>query len=189
MRALICYPFYISLLLGPLPARAEFDIQGIRLADHYRLGGRSLTLNGAGIRSKLFVKIYVGALYLDKTTHEARQALQSTGPKSMQMVMLYKKVGADKIRQGWSDGFQANLSPTASATLKTRLEQFNDLFPALRRGDHVYMDFVPGQGTTVKINDQVRGQIAGDDFFTALLSVWIGEHPADGQLKDGLMSD
>lgn len=189
MHTYVRFLLYISLLFGALPANAETEVAGVQLADHYTLDKQALKLNGAGIRSKFFVKVYVGALYLSATTHEPHQALQSPGPKSMQMAVLYKEISADKIADGWSDGFKANLSATDMAGLTARLQQFNSLFPALRQGDHIYMDFVPGQGTTLKINADIKGQIAGDDFFTALLSVWIGEHPADRQLKNGLMGD
>jgi len=33
------------------------------------------------------------------------------------------------------------------------------------------------------------GLIEGDDFFRALLMVWIGEHPADTSLKKGLLGN
>jgi hypothetical protein len=180
---------YISLLLWALPASADSIVAGVHPGDQYQLGGQVLTLNGAGVRSKFFVKIYVGALYLGTTTGDARRALASPGPKSMQMIILYKEIAADKIAAGWTDGFRANLSETDNAALATRLQQFNALFPALRRDDRVYMDYAPGLGTTLKINDSVKGRIPGADFFTALLRVWIGEHPADAGLKLGLLGN
>jgi hypothetical protein len=157
------------------------------LPEQYRLGSRTLTLNGTGIRSKFFIKIYVGALYLGRTTSDARQVLDNTGPMSMQMVMLYDEVAAQKIAAAWQDGFEANLSGSALQKLSARLERFNALFPDLHKGDWIKMDFVPGSGTTLIINDKVLGQIPGYDFFAALLRVWIGEHPADKALKNGLL--
>jgi len=189
MHVLIRHPFYISLLFGALPARAEFRPAGIQRADHYSLAGQSPSLNGAGIRNKFFVKVYVGALCLEKATQEARQALQSTGPNGILMVMRYKEIGADTIKEGWRNGFDANLSAADMAILKTRLEQFDALFPAVWKGNHVEMEFVPRQGTMLNTNDEVRRQTGGDDFFTALLSGCLGKHPADSQLKNGLLSD
>jgi hypothetical protein len=183
------YTFYISLLLAPLPAHAETKIAGIELADSYQLGQQSLLLNGAGIRSKLFIKIYVGALYLVKTSNSPADILAATDAKSMQMTMLYKEVEAEKITQGWDDGFKANLTNTELKSLEGRLKKFNALFPALREGDIVRMDYSPDTGTRLSINDKQLGGIEGADFFTALLKVWIGEHPADKNLKKGLLGD
>ncbi|MGW8309891.1 MAG: chalcone isomerase family protein [Thiogranum sp.] len=179
----------ICLLFCSWPASASFDIAGLSLPTTYGLAGQSLVLNGAGIRSKFFFKIYVGALYLAKATHDPQQALNAPGAKSMQMMMLYKEVDAAKIAEGWRAGFKANLSPTDLAPLTARLQQFNALFPTLHKGDHVYMDYVPGAGTTLTINKERRGAIAGEDFFRALLQVWIGDQPADTGLKSGLLGD
>jgi len=189
MPVLIRGCLYLSLICVALPARSDTDIAGIRVAGSYPLANQTLVLNGAGIRSKFFFKIYVGALYLGQSASSAEQALASTGPKSMQMMMLYKEVDADKIAEGWSEGFEANLSADQLMRLAARLKQFNTLFPALKKGDHVYMDFVPGKGTTVTINDKRRRHIEGEDFFKALLQVWIGAHPADKGLKRGLLGD
>ena len=189
MYAIVRYSVYISLLLAALPALAASGTAGVTLPETYTLNGQSLVLNGAGIRSKFFFKIYVGALYLATATDDAASALAEPGAKSMQMAMLYKEVDADKITEGWRSGFEANLPPGDLGRLTARLQRFNSLFPALHKGDHVYMDFVPGQGTRVTINGDLRGHIEGDDFFAALLQVWIGQHPADEDLKRGLLGD
>lgn len=180
---------YISLLVLPLLARADTGISGVKLADQYTLGNETLTLNGAGVRSKFFVDVYVGALYLNKTTHDAIQALENTGAKSMQMVMLYKEVDAGKITQGWVEGIQDNLGKAEQSNIADRLKKFNALFPDLRAGDRVSMDFTPGQGTTLKINQKPLGTIKGADFFTALLSVWLGPEPVHKNLKSGLLGN
>ena len=111
-----------------LPARSDVDIAGVNVADSYTLADRSLVLNGAGIRSRFFVKVYVGALYLGSTARSTEQVLLNSGPKSMQMMMLYKEVGASKIAEGWSDGFKANQSTGQMMQLQVRLEKFNALF-------------------------------------------------------------
>jgi len=102
--------FYLSLLLAPLLVHAGMKIGGIELSNSYKIEEESLVLNGAGIRSKFFVKIYVGAIYLPETTLDSDQILAAAGPKSMQMNMLYKEVEAEKITTGWTEGFSSNLS-------------------------------------------------------------------------------
>jgi Chalcone isomerase-like len=189
MPSLVRILLYISLLASPLPAGADMDISGIKLADQITLGNEPLALNGAGVRSKFFVEVYVGALYLNKTTHDARQALENTGAKSMQMVILYKEVDAEKITRGWVEGIENNLDKAAQAKIADRLSAFNALFPDLHAGDHVNMNFIPGRGTTLSINQQTLGEIEGDDFFAALLSVWLGSAPADKHLKTGLLGN
>ena len=187
MKTLFQSLLYISLLAAPLLARADTKIAGVELADSYQLGGKPLKLNGAGVRSKFFVKIYVGALYTSEITNNAAELIAAQGPRSMQMAMLYKAVKAEKITGGWEEGFRANVTDTEFKQLENRLKDFNALFPALHAGDSVHMDYAPDTGTELSINGKVLGTIQGDDFFSALLKVWIGDHPADDALKAGLL--
>ena len=53
-----------SLLV--LPGVHAAEVAGIRLDDSVRVGNNELALNGAGVRSKLFIKVYVGALYVSQ---------------------------------------------------------------------------------------------------------------------------
>jgi len=187
MKTLFQSLLYLSLLAMPLLSQAGTKIAGIELADTYQLGGKSLALNGAGVRSKFFFKIYVGALYTGKTSNNAAELIAAPGPKSMQMTMLYKEVEAKKITSGWTEGFKANVAESEFKQLEKRLQMFNAFFPALRAGDSVHMDYSPETGTKLSINGKALGTIQGEDFFGALLKVWLGDHPADDGLKEGLL--
>lgn len=172
-----------------LPAAAETNIAGIKLPDHYTVNGQSLSLNGAGIRSKFFVKVYVGALYLENRQTNAEDILAMQGAKSMQMYILYKEIEAKKITHGWNEGFRENTNKQDFQNLAERLKTFNALFTDLHEGDSVYMNYTPGGGTELQINEKILGSIEGGDFFLALQKVWIGEHPADKNLKKGLLGN
>lgn len=187
MRRIVTALIHIGLLLSCMSIQAETDIAGIRLSDSFTLGDHTLSLNGAGIRSKFVVKVYVGALYVTKTSHDAAALLASSDPASMQMHMLYKHVSAGKLVKGWTEGFKANLAEQDFNRLQASIEQFNSMFPSLKEGDVVHMNFLPGRGTEVLVNGVSKGTVAGDDFFTALLAVWIGQQPADDALKEGLL--
>lgn len=180
---------YLSLLLLALPAVAETDIAGIKLPDHYSVNGQSLSLNGAGIRSKFFVKVYVGALYLENRQTNADDILAMQGAKSMQMHILYKEIEAKKITDGWNEGFRENTNKDDFRNLAERLETFNALFTDFHEGDTVFMNYTPGGGTELQINKETLGTIEGEDFFVALQKVWIGGHPADKDLKKGLLGN
>jgi hypothetical protein len=66
-----------------------------------------------------------------------------------------------------------------------------DLFSAKKKlaaGEYFFVDYVPGQGTTVLINGKASTEpIKEPEFFSALLKIWLGKSPADAQLKDALL--
>ncbi len=187
MRRILPVFLNLCLLLASVATHAETEIAGVKLADSYTLGNQTLALNGAGIRSKFIVEVYVGALYVAKPTHDVNTILAADGPGSMQMYMLYKHVSAGKLVKAWTEGFAANLSEQELGHLQASIDKFNNMFPSLKEGDVVLMDFTPGKGTEVIVNKESRGVVEGNDFFPALLKIWIGEHPADDDLKEGLL--
>ena len=57
-----------------------------------------------------------------------------------------------------------------------------------RTGTAVLIDWLPDSGTRLTVNGQVVGKdIAGEDFFTALLNIWLGSKPVQGDLKQALL--
>lgn len=146
-----------------------------------------LILNGAGIRSKFIFDIYIGALYLEKKSHTPDDIVKLHGEKRISMHFLYKEVEKDKLTDGWNEGFKNNNDSATFAKLQSRLTRFNDLFVTVKKGDVINLNFIPTTGTAVVINNKTMGLIEGDDFFTALLKVWLGDEPADANLKEAML--
>jgi hypothetical protein len=51
----------------------------------------------------------------------------------------------------------------------------------------VHIDFIPGSGTRINVNGQDMLTIPGEDFFRALLRIWLGRKPVDGRLRDAML--
>ena len=182
---------FVSLvvLFFVAPAVPAKQIAGVQVPETVTVEGVPLKLNGAGIRRKFFFKVYVGALYLKnhQTTMEA--VLAADNPKSVRMHSIYKEVSAEKLVDAWNDGFAGNNTPEELAALKARIDRFNAMFPAVRTGDIVRIDFLTDGGTEVWINDTKRGAIAGVDFQKAVLKIWLGDNPADSSLKRRMLGE
>ncbi|GAB4353949.1 MAG: chalcone isomerase family protein [Gammaproteobacteria bacterium] len=175
-------------LLGSGSAFAV-EIKGVTVPDTARVESvdRELRLNGAGVRKKFFFSIYIGALYLVGKSDNAGEIIESEQPKRVAMHFLYDKVEAEKLREAWNEGFQANTTPEEFATLKERLDRFNTYFGDAVKGDVIYLDYLPGTGTRVSVNGEVKGTIPGADFHRALLKVWLGKEPVTSSLKAAML--
>jgi hypothetical protein len=174
-------------LLSITPAAAR-DIGGVQVPDSLRVTGANqpLVLNGAGHRKKLFVEVYVGALYLAQPITQASRVLDATTPRVMRLAFV-RDVEAGKLAGAWSDGFAANRGNFELQALRTRLDRFNGMMRDVRRGDVLRLDLLPGGVTQVRFNDEQRGSVDGTDFQRALLEVWLGAKPADANLKQALL--
>lgn len=146
-----------------------------------------LVLNGAGIRTKFIFDIYVGALYLEKKQNSANAVYTQQGEKRVSMHFLYDEISKEKLTNAWSDGFNSNHSSEELGKLNARITQFNNLFTPAKKGDVINLNFIPGKGTTVVVNNKKMGTVKGDDFFTAVLKIWLGDQPADSDLKNAML--
>lgn len=174
-------------LLFVAPLAWSIEVAGVQVPETVTVQGTPLILNGAGLRRKFFFKIYVGALYLKNRQTTPAAVLAADNPKSVRLQFIYKQVSAKQLVDAWNEGFTANTSSDALAALRARIDRFNALFPAVRSGDVVRIDFLADGSTDVWINDTMRGNIAGTDFQQAVLKIWLGDSPADRSLKQGML--
>jgi hypothetical protein len=167
------------------------QLAGIELEDQITNSeGTVLKLNGMGLREKLWIDIYVGSLYLATPGHEASEVIEQTGPSRVRMDIIYDEISSEKLVAAWQEGFEKNLSPEELAKLDTSIKQFNALFSeSALKGDRILIDYIPSQGTRVIKNDKLLGTVAGEDFKQAVLAIWLGDAPADEELKTGMLGE
>lgn len=183
----------LALLLGTAISISAYgaEVEGVKLADKLRLsdGGPELVLNGAGLRTRAFFRVYVGALYLSQKTGSAQAVFAGHGPKRVAMYML-RDLGADQLFSALNDGLKANHAPEDLAKLGPQVKQLQGIFNALKAaksGDAILLDYLPDAGTRITVNGEVKGTIPGEEFNRALLRVWLGEEPADASLKKAML--
>ena len=168
---------------------SALEIAGVDVPQSVTIENKALVLNGAGIRKKFFIKVYVGSLYLTEKQTAVGKILADPGAKSIVMNFLYKEVSTKKLVDGWNKGFADNSSAKEIKALQERINQFNSLFTTVYKGDEIRLDYLPGKGTQVRINSTLKGSVPGEDFYQALLEIWLGSKPADANLKDAMLGN
>jgi hypothetical protein len=164
-----------------LPALAQVVVDDVRLPETRSVEGKTLRLNGAGLRTKV-VKLYVGALYLEEPTQNAQEVIDSDQTKRFELHVLRdlsKKQVGDVIREGFEKNSGAEMS-----ALGDRLDKLVEGIPALKRGDVMTVTYVPSKKVTIvdgPRNEPV--EIEGEDFSKAMFRIWVGDSPAQESLK------
>src|SRR5688572_27617935 len=97
----------ILLLLTAVAADAAV-VEDVNVPDSITVADSALVLNGAGVRKRFFVKVYVGALYLPSKETKAEAIVNAPGAKSVRLHFLYSEVEAKKLADAWTDGFKSN---------------------------------------------------------------------------------
>jgi hypothetical protein len=181
-----------ALLAGAFSQAAlAAEVAGIKFADTVKVAGKELQLNGLGVRTKVIFKVYAAGLYLQDKKSTVEDVLTADGPRRMQLVMM-RDTTSDAFGDAFMSGINNNLDTKDKTKIVTQISKFGEMFAlleALKKGDVLDLDWVPGQGTTCYLNGKRIGDITPDiAFYNAILKIWLGNKPADTSLKPKLLA-
>ncbi len=181
--------FFVVLALAMLcftGSAMAFEISGVNIPDTYQIDNNVLKLNGAGVRRKfIFVKIYVGALYVQKKTHDPEEVAKEP-IKVIRMHFLYSHIPASKIKGAFAD----DLKRISKKLYKSEVaKRFLNIFNFdVKEGDN--LDLIFYRDTLfVFYNGKKMGEVKSKDLVNAVLSIYIGKHPAQESLKKAMLGE
>ncbi len=169
------------------------EVEGVRFEEKLWIDAtpQELVLNGAGVRTKFMFKVYAIGLYLPEKKRLGDEVLHLNGPKRVVISILMREITSEQFMSALRDKLNSDLSPAELRAMQASLEQINEIMLAvksLKRGHVVALEFVPGHGTRVVINGEVKGNyIPNEEFYRALLTGWIGDKPVNEKLKRALL--
>jgi len=175
---------------GALASTQPVLVEGVEFPPTVQVGGRVLELNGAGLRTRAFFKVYAAGLYVPHKASSPAALLAQTGPRRVAITML-RDVDAETFSEAVSDRLKANNTPQQLSALAAQIAQLDANLKAIgeaRKGDAIRFEFTPEAGTRIVVNGGEKGAvIPGADLFTAVLRVWLGDDPADVDLKQAFL--
>ncbi|MFC5477498.1 chalcone isomerase family protein [Massilia suwonensis] len=181
-----------AALAAACGAQAAVDVNGIKFEDTNKVAGKDLKLNGAGMRTKLVIKVYAAGLYLPEKKNNVADILKMDGPRRVTLVMA-RDIPAEDLGKAFMDGINENLDKAEKAKIVGQLGKFGEMFAAvddIKKGDVMHMDWIPGTGTVCELNGKRIGEAASDlNFYNAVLRIWLGDKPVDRSLKPALLGD
>jgi hypothetical protein len=144
-------------------------------------GQGTVPLAGHGRRTHLLdsVELYGVAVYVEGSLDRARLSLPDV-VKVLRIDVRYTEDLRRPIQFDW----RRELVPTVDAAGTAHLR---GAFAPLQRGDVVQIEFVPGKGTTVRVNRAVAVSGANHDLMLAFLDHWIGQRPVSEDVKRALL--
>jgi hypothetical protein len=183
MRKATALAAVFSVCLATVASARE--VAGVTLPDTTTVDGKTLKLNGMGLRKKVVFKVYVAGLYLEAPSKDPAAVISSDQIKRMQLSVL-RSLSTAQIAEAISEGFEKN-SKASLGALKTRLDKLNSMMPNVQKGDQILLTYLPGKGTAVSAKGVDKGVIEGKDFADALFAVWLGANPIQADLKTSLL--
>lgn len=173
-----------------VPGMAK-QVAGVDVPERVQLGGdaRELALNGAGIRTKIVIKVYVGGLYVTSPTHDAAAVLADPGPQRV-LIHMVRDLDSKTLADALREGLDANHTPAELAPLEARIGELVTLLtarPTVTKDSEIFLDYVPDTGTRVIHDGKLLGTLPGADLHQALLKIWLGSKPVDSGLKNAML--
>ncbi len=183
IRALLAWLLAFSALSAPAA-----EVAGVTFPE----ADQQLVLNGAGLRKRAFFQVYAMGLYLAEKKPAAVDAVGAAGPKRIVIHML-RDVEADTFTEALMEGMKDNHSEAEMKALEPRAKQLAAIMAEMkeaRKGMRITLDWLSSAGTTVTVDGRAAGlPILGEDFYRALLRIWLGEHPVQADLKRALLGE
>jgi len=180
---------FVVLLAAFFLASSAFalEVGGVNLPDTLKAAETDLVLNGAGQRTKFFIKAYVGGLYLKQKSSDAPKILDADEPMAVSLQItsgiISSKMMEEAVREGFENSLKGNITP-----LKDKIDAFVNIFKAkINKGDLYEFYYVPGKGLEVYKNKALSSVIEGLDFKKALFGIWLGDKPAQKDLKEHML--
>ena len=162
------------------------EVAGVKIDDQARVADTELSLSGAGLRKRVIFQVYAIGLYVRDPKADP---ISQPGPKRVLIHML-RDVGADQFVGALSEGIKENHSEAQAKALEPRVKELGATMASIqeaKKGMSITLDWT-GSATQLSIDGKPAGRpIEGEDFYRALLRIWLGDKPVQEDLKKALL--
>jgi len=185
MAHILAFGLVALMTVQPAAALANVEVEGVTFKRELSYRGESLALQGYGLlRYMIFIKAYVGALYLPPSV-AATDVLE---PVAKRLELQYfHAISKEDFDQATRAKIADNTTPFQFEKLQSRIDQLGAIYQDVKPGDRYSLTFVPGQGTELALNGKPLGVVPGQDFARAVFGVWLGANPIDDDFRDLLL--
>jgi len=178
----------LLVVVTACPAFGVRELEGVELPERIDSDTQQLVINGAGVRSKWFLDLYVAGLYLEAPLIDARQVIDADRPSLLRLEIVSGLISSEKMEKATREGFEKAASggyPASTEQVDAFIEVFRE---EIKEGDRFDLFYLPGEGVRVTKNGVLRATLSGLPFKQALLAVWLGEEPAQESLRQALLT-
>ena len=173
-----------SAILLSFSVNAAQEVSGVSVPDNVSVEGTSLNYQGAGVRSKFFIDLYVGSLF---TQTADKDVIKSQDLSAIRLNIISGLITSEKMVTAITEGFDGATAGN-TAPISAEIAEFIGVFSEeIAKGDQFTLVSAPGKGLTTYKNNEKLSTINNEVFRQAVLSIWLGDSPADDDLKEDML--
>lgn len=180
---MICVLFSVQLTM------AQVEVEGVVVPEKVTMEGQDMVLNGVGVRSKYFMDLYVGSLFVHSKESNAQRIIDANKGMLIQLDIISGLITSEKMTDAINEGFENSLKPIKE-DVSSEVAAFKSVFKEeIEKGDNFQFLYLPEKGVHVYKNKSLLKVIEGLAFKRALFGIWLGEEPADKKLKKKMIGN
>ena len=134
---------------------------------------------------RVFFNLYEAALFVPEGK-TGEDVLAAKTPFHLEFNYL-REIDKDIILKSADQMLDRNLSDSERTQIAERVAQINQVYTTVKRGDRSSLTFLPGEGTTLRINREPKITIEGEDFAQLYFRIWLGPEAISASLRDNLL--
>jgi hypothetical protein len=187
------FPFFILLLFiqsNVVTAQNQFETEGVIVPRTIEFQNKTLQLNGFGTRSKMWVDVYVQALYLTSLSQEAQYILDNDTEMGIRIQILSNLVSSKKLTKSLNAGMEKSVGKENMKQFESQIALLESLMSTeeTRKDDAFNLIYSPIDASIwLYKNDKLQGKIPGFEFKKAFFGIWLSKNPVDEDLKNDLL--
>ena len=187
-KILLLLTFLLGAQFSTISAQTHLEVNGVTVPRKIEFQGKTLQLNGAGGRSKMWLEVYVQALYLSQLSQDPQFIIDSDTEMAIRIEITSSMVSSSKLTKAMNAGFEKSAGSNLNE-LRPRIEQFKAyLSDNITEKDVFVLGYNPlDQTINVYKNEILKGKVSGFDFKKALFGIWLSDKPVDDTLKKHLL--
>ncbi|AZT83503.1 chalcone isomerase [Marinobacter sp. NP-4(2019)] len=173
-----------AALAAPVSA---LTVEGVDIPETYSAMDTKLKLNGAGTRSKWFMDLYVGGLYVPESIDDGQAVINADEPQAITLHIISGMITSDRMTEATMEGFK-NATDGDLSAIRDDVDQFMSVFAEeIKEGDVFDLVYLPSEGVRVLKNGEVRDTVGDLEFKKALFGIWLSDKPAQKELKASML--
>tara|TARA_R110002126_G_scaffold161623_7_gene309508 strand:- start:3203 stop:3784 length:582 start_codon:yes stop_codon:yes gene_type:complete len=180
----------VTLQFTNATAQSSFTVNGVEIPRTLEFKGKIMSLNGFGQRSKLFMDLYVQALYVTQLSQDAKQILDSQTEMAITLRITSGLVSSNKLSKALEKGMEKSVGEEGMLKYAKELKELEYLLSTedTKIGDLFELTFNPlDESLWITKNKDYKGKIKGLEFKKAFFGIWLSDNPVNKGLKEDLL--
>ncbi len=166
---------------------SALTVKGVDLPEKVTMENQALVLNGAGIRTKMFVDGYVAALYLTAKNKDAKSIIEADAPMAVRLTITSGLITPDRMSESTRDGFVRSTGGNI-APIEKEIDVMISAFKAeVKEGDVYDLVYIPAQGVHVYRNGEKKAEVKGMAFKKAMFGIWLSDNNIQSSLRKAML--